>query len=100
MIQSFRNRGTEDVFDGNSTRAARRACPSSLLKRARRKLDQLDSASRLQGLRTPPGNRLEQLRGDREGQFSIRLNPQYRICFFWSDIGPSEVEILDYHGKD
>jgi proteic killer suppression protein len=100
MIQSFRNRGTEDVFDGNSTRAARRACPSSLLKRARRKLDQLDSASRLQDLRTPPENRLEQLRGDREGQFSIRLDQQYRICFFWSELGPAEVEIVDYHGKD
>ena len=62
-----------------------------------RKLDQLDSVLTLDELRIPPGNRLESLSGDRKGQFSIRLNDQYRICFQWSSIGPQYVEIADYH---
>ncbi|MEI7695181.1 MAG: type II toxin-antitoxin system RelE/ParE family toxin [Chlorobium sp.] len=62
-----------------------------------RKLDQLDSVLTLDELRIPPGNRLESLSGDRKGQFSIRLNDQYRICFQWSSIGPQDVEIADYH---
>ena len=64
---------------------------------ARRKLRQLDIAGRLDDLRVPPGNRLEALKGDRAGQFSIRINDQYRICFVWTSAGPSDVEILDYH---
>jgi len=62
-----------------------------------RKLDQLDSVASLDELRIPPGNRLESLVGDRQGQYSIRINDQYRICFIWTEIGPDEVEILDYH---
>ena len=61
------------------------------------KLTQLDVANHLSDLRIPPGNRLEQLKGDREGQYSIRINDQYRICFIWSDNGPRNVEICDYH---
>ena len=62
-----------------------------------RKLDQLDSAEALDDLRIPPGNRLEALKGDRQGQYSIRINEQYRICFVWTESGPAEVEIVDYH---
>lgn len=64
---------------------------------ALRKLRQLQIAGSLQDLRVPPGNLLEKLRGDREGQWSIRVNDQYRICFAWTDAGPAEVEIVDYH---
>lgn len=97
MIQSFADAGTGDVFNGRPTRAARRACPAELLAVARRKLDQLDSTVSLAALRVPPGNRLEALRGDREGQHSIRINDQYRVCFRWTDAGPAAVEIVDYH---
>ena len=62
-----------------------------------RKLDQLDSAAALNDLRVPPGNRLERLVGDRSGQHSIRVNDRYRICFVWTESGPAEVEITDYH---
>ena len=97
MIKSFRNAGTEDVFYGRSTRAARRACPSSLWSVAARKLDQLDSADELRDLRHPPGSRLERLRGDRARQHSLRVNDQFRLCFAWTDTGPEGVEIIDYH---
>ncbi len=97
MIQSFRGAGTEDVFNGRDTAAARRICPPAIRSVATRKLDQLDSAVRLEDLQAPPGNRLELLRGDREGQHSIRINRQHRICFVWTDDGPAEVEIVDYH---
>lgn len=97
MIQSFRDAGTEDVFNGHDTKAARRRCPSSLWRIAARKLDHLDSAIRLDDLRIPPGNRHEALSGDRAGQFSIRINEQYRLCFHWTSSGPTDVEIVDYH---
>ena len=97
MIQSFADAGTEDVFDGRSTKAARKSCPPSLLATASRKLDQLDSTERLEDLRIPPGNRLEALSGDRRGQHSIRINQQFRICFHWSAAGPLDVQIVDYH---
>lgn len=64
---------------------------------AQRKLRQLEIADSLQDLRVPPGNRLEALRGDRDGQFSIRINDQFRVCFRWTDAGPADVEIVDYH---
>lgn len=97
MIVSFKNSGTEDVFNGRATRAARRICPQTIWGVARRKLDQLDSATILGDLRVPPGNRLEGLAGDRSGEHSIRVNDQYRICFVWTDTGPAQVEIADYH---
>ena len=62
-----------------------------------RKLAMLNRAARLDDLRVPPGNRLEMLKGDRIGQYSIRINDQFRICFIWSAAGPKEVEIVDYH---
>jgi len=97
VIRTFADQGTEDVFDGKNTAAARRSCPKSLWNVAYRKLDQLDSAIELADLRIPPGNRLEALKGDRKSQHSIRINEQYRICFKWTDAGPEEVEIVDYH---
>lgn len=97
MIHSFKGTGTEDIFNGRDTRAARATCPSSLWSVAARKLEQLDSADELRDLRNPPGNRFEALRGNRAGQYSVRINNQYRICFVWSDTGPQDVEIVDYH---
>jgi toxin HigB-1 len=97
MIVTFKDRGTEDIFNGDNTRAARQSCPESLWKIAVRKLDQLDSVTALDDLRVPPGNRLEGLYGDRKGQYSIRINAQFRICFAWSTQGPDKVEIVDYH---
>ncbi len=97
MIVSFKGGATEDVFDGRDTKRARKACPQSLWRVARRKLDQINQAAELGDLRIPPGNRLEELRGDREGQHSIRINEQYRVCFTWTEGGAEEVEIVDYH---
>lgn len=85
------------MFNGHATRRARKVCPVKLWKVAVRKLDHLDSAEKIEDLRVPPGNRLEMLAGDRKGQYSIRINEQYRICFIWSDDGPVNVEIVDYH---
>jgi len=85
------------VFNGENTRMARKICPEALWRAAARKLDQLDSVFTLQELNIPPGNHLEALIGDRAGQHSIRINDQYRICFIWTDKGPDQVEICDYH---
>jgi len=98
MIRSFAGAGTRDIFDGRDSRPARKACPVELWIVARRKLDQLNQAEVLEDLRAPPGNRLERLRGDRRGQHSIRINERYRVCFRWTEEGPEEVEIVDYHG--
>jgi len=97
MIVAFQDQGTEDIYNGANTKAARKTCPESLWKVAARKLDQLDSVTALEELRIPPGNRLEPLTGNRKGQHSIRLNDQYRICFVWTEKGPDQVEIVDYH---
>jgi proteic killer suppression protein len=97
MIQSFRDEDTEDIFNGRATKKARKACPLQLWRVAVRKLDLLDSVERLDELMIPPGNKLDSLIGDRRGQHSIRINEQYRICFAWSEAGPCEVEIMDYH---
>ena len=97
MILSFKDDGTEDIFNGKRTKKARKSCPEKLWKLARRKLELLDSVISLQELLVPPGNRLEALKGRRLGQYSIRINDQYRICFKWREQGPDEVEIVDYH---
>lgn len=97
MIQSFFDEGTGDIFDGVSTRRARKACPEQIWKVARRKLDILNRATRLGDLKAPPSNHLEKLRDDRAGQHSIRINSQYRACFVWTDQGPERVEIADFH---
>ena len=97
MIQSFRNKGTEDIFNGKNTKEAREICPRSLWNVATRKLDQLDSVGALKELKVPPGNMLEILKGNRKVEHSIRINAQYRICFTWSKVDPGSVEITDYH---
>lgn len=97
MIVSFDNQASEDIFNGKRTKQASNVCPAGLWKVAIRKLDQLNQAEQLEDLRVPPGNRLEQLKGDRVGQHSIRINDQYRICFIWTEHGPTLVEVTDYH---
>jgi proteic killer suppression protein len=97
MIASFKNKATEDIFNGKASRIARKACPQAIWRVVARKLDQLDSVESLHELKVPPGNRLEQLSRDRMGQYSIRINEQFRICFKWTESGPDEVEITDYH---
>lgn len=92
MIQSFRDKDTQAVYEGGSPRRFR-----SFAGVAERKLAQLDAAQTLDFLRAPPGNRLEALKGNRSGQHSIRINDQWRICFVWTHNGPAEVEIVDYH---
>ena len=74
-----------------------KVCPKRLWKIATRKLDQLDSVSTLEELNVPPGNRLESLSGKRKGEFSMRINDQFRIVFKWTEKGPADVEISDYH---
>jgi toxin HigB-1 len=97
MNQGFTNKGTEDIFNGINSREARRTCSEMLWRVAARKLDQLDSVESVTELRIPPGDRLEELSGDRKGHYSIRINDQYRICFLWTKNGPDQVEIIDYH---
>lgn len=92
MIRSFRDADTECLSRGNRIRRFEAIAAS-----ARRKLRQLEIAGRLEDLRVPPGNRLESLRGDRQGQYSIRINDQWRICFRWTAAGAEDVEIVDYH---
>jgi proteic killer suppression protein len=92
MIKSFRCKQTERLFNDESTGKF-----SSISKVARRKLEMLNAAMSLDDLRSPPGNRLEVLKGDRLGQYSIRINEQWRICFIWSDGHAYSVEIVDYH---
>lgn len=92
MIQSFKCAATQSLFEGLSPKRFR-----AFQAVAERKLAQLDAAQTLDFLRSPPGNRLEALKGDRAGQYSIRINEQFRVCFTWSERGPANVEIVDYH---
>ena len=92
MIRSFKDRRTEALFQGETVAAFQ-----AIEKTTHRKLDMLDGATQLADLAAPPGNRLEALKGDREGQHSIRINNQYRICFRWTDAGAEDVMIEDYH---
>ena len=97
MIVSFKDQATEDIFNGVNSKAARKACPRTLWRITSRKLDQLDSVEQLEELKVPPGNRLEKLSGNRKGEYSIRINEQYRICFIWGESGPTNAEVTDYH---
>jgi len=97
MIVSFKDQATEDIFNGVNSKGTRKSCSKALWRVAARKLDQLDSVISVEELMVPPGNKLESLSGNRSGQFSIRINDQYRICFMWDDSGPHNVEITDYH---
>ena len=96
MIRSFGDTATQDVFDGEDSRAARRL-PQTIWPVIRRKLDMLNSAHTLGDLRTPPGNRLEALRGNRTGWYSIRVSEQYRITFRFEAGDAYEVACEDYH---
>ena len=92
MIKSFRSADTQALFEtGRSKRFG------AIIKVATRKLTQLDAAATLEFLKSPPGNHLELLKGDRKGQHSIRINDQWRVCFRWTTAGPEDVEIADYH---
>ena len=91
MIKSFRCRDTAALFNDQPIRRF-----AAFERAARRKLEMLDAAGRLEDLRVPPGNRLEALKGDRRGQHSIRINDQWRICFVWNE-GAENTEIIDYH---
>jgi len=97
VIKSFRDRGSEDIFDRRNTAEARKICPQQIWRVAQRKLDQLNGVVSLDSLKIPPGNVLEALKEDRFGQHSIRINDQFRICFVWTDEGAENVEIIDYH---
>ena len=96
MIVSFRDKGTEDIFDGESTKSARKTLGVQLHTKAGKVLDRLNSAVSLRSL-SLPGLQLEKLKGDRAGQHSIRINDQHRICFLWKEAGAESVEIVDYH---
>lgn len=91
-IRSFRCADTQAIYDGKHPRRFR-----NIEAVAQRKLQMLDDAVELRDLRSPPGNRLELLTGNRAGQHSIRINDQWRVCFIWTDAGPENVEIVDYH---
>jgi toxin HigB-1 len=93
MIRSFRCRDTARLWRGQTSRKF----PGDIQNRALRKLRQLDAALTISDLRNPPGNQLEALKGDRKGQWSIRINDQWRVCFHWTDGEASDVEIVDYH---
>lgn len=92
MIQTFACSDTKDLFKSKAVPRFK-----NIERVARRKLLILDAATQLISLRVPPGNRLEALSGDRKGQYSIRINDQFRICIIWKDDGPHDVEIVDYH---
>lgn len=94
MIVSFKDKETERLFN----RDAARKLPPSIMRTAKRKLNQLDATVSLRTLNVPPGNRLEALSGSRRGQHSIRINDQWRICFRWEHGHAYDVEICDYHG--
>ena len=93
MIRSFRDKDTERIWRGRQSRKF----PGDIQDRSLRKLRQLDASLTLEDLRNPPGNHLEPLRADRAGQWSIRINDQWRICFQWSEGEAYDVEIVDYH---
>lgn len=92
-IRSFRDSRTQRIFEGTPVKSPHR----EIQERARRKLKMIHAATRIEDLRVPPGNRLEQLSGDRAGQWSIRVNQQWRICFRWTEGDADAVEFCDYH---
>ena len=96
MIRNFTSKTAQDIYDGENSRPARKI-PRELHAKIQRLLDQLNAAVAVEVLKSPPGNRLERLKGDWAGFWSLRINDQWRICFVWTERGPSRVEIVDYH---
>lgn len=96
MIRNFASKTAKDIYDGESSRHARRL-PEALHSKAQRLMDQLNTAITVETLRRPPGNRLEKLKGDLEGFWSIRINDQWRVVFKWEDGEALDVDIIDYH---
>ena len=93
MIQGWNSRDAQAVFEGRTPKGF----PADIVRAARRRLQQLDAATSVEDLRSPPGNRLHRLGADRQGQWSISINDQFRVCFTWGEQGPEQVEIVDYH---
>jgi toxin HigB-1 len=93
VIRSYKDKLSQSIADGS----VRKGFPADLVRRAQLVLAVLNAAADINDLRSPPGNRLEKLAGDREGQYSVRINKQWRICFVWTDSGPGDVEVTDYH---
>ncbi|MGH9894876.1 MAG: type II toxin-antitoxin system RelE/ParE family toxin [bacterium] len=96
-IKSFADKGTEDVFDGVASKAARKVCPQQLWNRARKRLDDINEVRHYSDLRTPRSNKLHPLKGDREGQWAIAVSDQYRICFRWEGTDAFDVEITAHY---
>jgi proteic killer suppression protein len=96
-IKSFKNKGTEDVNYGRSSKDALKILPKELHRKAQIKLARLGAVTSMQDLQDIRGNRFEKLKGDRKGQYSIRINDRYRICFSWENENALDVEIVDYH---
>ena len=92
-VKRFRNSDTERLFAGQTVRRL----PVDIQRRARVRLQRVVAAAALSDLRVPPSHRLEALRGDRKGQYSIRINDQWRVCFVWTDQGAMNIEVIDYH---
>jgi len=97
MILSFRDRGSEDIWNGENTRWARGTCPGELWSKTRDLLEVLNAATSLRDVARTPAARLHALKGSRAGEHSISINDQYRICFRWTDRGPADVTIEYYH---
>lgn len=93
MIQSWKGSVAEAIFQGRQPKGF----PTDVVSAARRRLARLDAALSLQDLRSPPGNKLHALHGNRKGQWALWINDQFRICFVWGSKGPENVEIVDYH---
>jgi toxin HigB-1 len=96
-IWSFKNKGTDDINYGKTSKEALRILPKQLHRKAQGKLARLGAAASMQDLREIRGNRLEALRVDRKGQYRMRIDDRYRLCFLWKDENASDVEIIDYH---
>lgn len=96
-IQSFRDQATVDIYQGSNTKKARQRLPVDRHDKARRMLDRLDKSETIDEIEATPGYQLKQLSGDREGQVAIRVDDQYRICFYWKNSDTHAVEITDYH---
>lgn len=96
-IKNIKGQGTQDIFDGKNSKAAGQTIGQTAQAAAKRKLDALNAAVKLEDLKSPPGNRLHELTGDLAGFHAINVNDQYRVIFRWTDEGPADVQIVDYH---